>query len=144
LAAHGATPESASNRLTGSGTADGSQSPLPVSPASPVPQASPEPSLAATRAPACAQPNVAAATIDPAVPETPAVAQQQGISGDVTVLVSLDEASHVIGAHVANSPSALLNDAALRSARASTFRTEVRDCRPIAADYVFIVEFTAQ
>jgi TonB family protein len=106
--------------------------------------AAPEPEPAATRPPACAQPNVAAATIDPVVPDTPPLAAEAGISGDVTVLVSLDEQSRVRDVRVVSSPSALLDAAALRAARASTFRTEVRDCRPIAADYAFIVEFTAQ
>jgi TonB family protein len=98
----------------------------------------------ATEPPTCANPNVDAATLDAVAPDTPPIAAQQGISGDVTVLVSLDAQSHVTGARIMRSPSALLNDAALRAARASTFRTEIRDCRPVAADYAFIVEFTTQ
>jgi TonB family protein len=78
------------------------------------------------------------------VPETPALAQAQGISGDVTVIVSLDAASRVVNVRVASSPSDLLDAAALRAARESSFRTEIRDCRPVAADYAFIVEFSAQ
>jgi TonB family protein len=105
----------------------------------------PGPSSAPPAQPAsCAQPNIPAATIEAAVPQTPPLAAQQNISGLVTVIVSLDAASHVIGARVLASPSALLNDAALQAARTSTFRTEVRDCRPVAADYAFIVEFTSQ
>lgn len=97
-----------------------------------------------THPPACSAPNVPAATLDPVVPDTPPLAQAQGISGDVTVIVSLDADSRIIDARIASSPSALLDGAALRAARASTFRTEIRDCRSVAADYAFIVEFSAQ
>ncbi len=134
---------------TNAGSDRGANAGMPggVAPAPPVEGSSPptsEPTASPTAPPACAQPNVPAATLDPVAPETPAIAAQQGISGDVTVVVSLDERSRVTGARVVSSPSALLNDAALRAARASTFRTEIRACRPIAADYAFIVEFTTQ
>ncbi len=129
------------DRGADAGTLDGTGTAPPVpSTSSPTP----EPTAPPTAPPACAQPNVPAATLEPVAPETPPLAAQQGISGDVTVVVSLDERSRVTGVHVVSSPSALLNDAALRAARASTFRTEIRACRPIAADYAFIVEFTTQ
>ncbi len=139
-------PAAASGPVTraGSYTGAGAAIAAPSAASRPTALPSPDPAPSATRPPACAQPNVAAATVEPAVPETPPIAAQQGISGDVTVLVSLDEHSRVTGAHVISSPSSLLDDAALRAARDSTFRTEIRDCRPIAADYAFIVEFTNQ
>lgn len=129
---------------TGHDPASGSDARASASPATPAAPVDPEPAPSATRPPACAQPNVAAATLDPVVPDTPPLAQQQGLTGDVTVLVSLDERSHLVTARILKSPSILLNDAALRAARASSYRTEVRDCRPVAADYAFIVEFSAQ
>jgi TonB family protein len=92
----------------------------------------------------CARPNVAATTLRPMEPDTPALAQQQGISGVVHVVVSLDAQSHVVGTRIQSSPSALLNQAALGAARGSQFRTEVKNCEPVAADYVFSVDFTSQ
>ena len=69
------------------------------------------------------------------------MAEQQGIQGTVQVVISLDEYSRVVGARIQTSPSALLNPAALAAARASTFQAEIRDCRPIAGDYIYSVEF---
>ena len=94
--------------------------------------------------PACSRPNVPASTIHAVEPNTPALAQQQGIQGTVQVIVSLDEDSHIIGTRIQSSPSAILNVAALDSARASTFQTEVHNCKPVRADYVYSVEFTSQ
>jgi outer membrane biosynthesis protein TonB len=104
----------------------------------------PGPTVAPTATPACAHPNVPASTVEAANVDTPSLAQQNGISGVVDVIVRLDEHSHVVAAQIAHSASPLLNDAALRAARASTFRTEVRDCLPVAAEYIFSVEFDAQ
>ncbi|HTD33827.1 MAG TPA: energy transducer TonB, partial [Candidatus Elarobacter sp.] len=92
----------------------------------------------------CANPNVPATTLNAAQPDTPAIAQQQNISGTVQVIVSLDASSNVIGTKVQSSPSAILNSAALSAARQSKFQTEIRDCKPIAADYIFSVDFTSQ
>jgi len=111
-------------------------------PATGAPIATPAPEP--TRPPACASPNVAAATLQAAQPETPPLAAQQGITGEVSVIVSLDERSHIVGARIAKSPSTILNPAALRAVRDSTFRTEVRDCKPVVADYVFVIDFQSQ
>jgi len=92
----------------------------------------------------CLRPNVAATTLRTVSPETPAMAQQQGIAGVVQVVVSLDAQSRVVGTRIQSSPSALLNQAALGAARGSQFRTEVKNCEPVAADYIFSVDFTAQ
>ena len=92
----------------------------------------------------CARPTVAAMTLRAMEPDTPALAQQQGISGIVHVVVSLDAESRVVGTRIQSSPSAVLNDAALAAARGSQFRTEVKNCEPVAADYVFSVDFTSQ
>src|SRR5437870_5653114 len=76
----------------------------------------------------CARPNVPATTLRAVEPDTPQIAQQQGISGTVQVIVSLDSSSHVTGTRIQTSPSAVLNSAALSAARQSTFQTEIRDC----------------
>ncbi|HEY4439263.1 MAG TPA: SIMPL domain-containing protein [Candidatus Elarobacter sp.] len=57
------------------------------------------------------------------------------------VVISLNVASEVVNATIQHSPSAILNSAALAAARSSRFRTEVRNCRPIAADYLYVVTF---
>jgi hypothetical protein len=94
---------------------NGTASSAPSPPA--IPSPTPAPTVAPTAAPACTHPNVAASTI---------------------------EAASVVSARVARTPSPLLNDAALRAARTSRFRTEVRDCQPVAAEYVFSVDFNTQ
>jgi TonB family protein len=108
-----------------------------VAPATSIPLPSPSPL-------ACSRPDVAPATLRAAEPEMPALAQQQGISGTVEVIVSLDAASRVVATRVRSSPSGVLNAAAVAAARASQFRTEVRDCAPISADYVFRVDFSGE
>jgi outer membrane biosynthesis protein TonB len=92
----------------------------------------------------CARPEVPAATVRTVEPDTPALALQQGVSGTVNVVVSLDAQSRIVATRVASSPSALLNGAALATARGSQFRTGIHNCEPVAADYIFSVEFTAQ
>jgi periplasmic protein TonB len=92
----------------------------------------------------CARPDVPAATLHAAEPDTPIIAQQQGIFGTVSVVVSLDVQSRVIATRIQSSPSAALNAAALAAARGSRFRTEIKDCAPVAADYIFSVEFSSQ
>ena len=74
----------------------------------------------------------------------PALAQQSGIRGTVDVVVSLDAASRIVDAAVQSSPSKLLDAPALAAARASQFRTETHNCVPIAARYLFRIDFTAE
>jgi outer membrane biosynthesis protein TonB len=109
------------------------------------PAASPEPTPRPTPTPlSCARPDIAATTIRAVEPETPALAQQQAISGTVAVIVSLDTHSRVVATRIQSSPSAVLNGAALAAARGSQFKTEIKNCEPIAADYIFSVDFTSQ
>ncbi len=120
------------------GAGDVSSTPVP-------PAATPQPTPRPTPTPlSCARPNVAATTLRALEPDTPTLAQQQGISGIVQVVVSLDAQSRVAGTRIQSSPSAVLNLAALAAARGSQFRTEVKNCEPVAADYVFSVDFTSQ
>jgi len=124
------------------------QSPLPGPGGEIAPSAAPAaatPSPRPTPTPlSCARPNVPATTLRAAEPETPPLAQAQAVSGTVGVVVSLDAQSRIVATRVQNSPSALLDAAALAAARGSVFRTEVRNCEPVAADYLFSVEFTSQ
>ena len=103
-----------------------------VAPAQPMPTPTPAP---------CARPNVMATVLHAAPVATPPMAAQQGIEGNVEVIVSLDAESHVVGTRIRTSPSAILNAAAIAATRESTFQTEIRQCRPIAADYIYVVEF---
>jgi outer membrane biosynthesis protein TonB len=123
----------------------GTAAPSTATPATPAPATPPPPTPKPTPTPqSCARPNVAATTIHPVEPDTPPMAQQQGISGAVQVVVSLNADSKVVGTRIQTSPSVILNSAALSAARQSTFQTEIRDCKPIAADYIFTVDFTSQ
>ncbi len=112
-------------------------------PAAPPPTPTPTPHPMPTPL-SCTRPNVAPATLRAAPPDTPSMAQQQGISGVVQVVVSLDTQSRITGTRVLTSPSAILNQAALSAARDSQFRTEIKNCEPVAADYIFTVDFTSQ
>ncbi|HEY6234987.1 MAG TPA: energy transducer TonB [Candidatus Elarobacter sp.] len=112
-------------------------------PAAPPPPPTPTPHPTPTPL-SCGRPNVAPATLRAAAPDTPSMAQQQGVTGVVQVVVSLDTQSRIVGTRVQSSPSALLNRAAVNAARDSQFRTEIRNCEPIAADYIFSVDFTSQ
>jgi TonB family protein len=125
------------------GTAAPAPAGTPGPPAAPA--ATPTPTPRPTPTPlSCARPNVPATTLRALEPDTPQLAAQQGISGTVQVVVSLDAQSRVVGTRVQSSPSAVLNAAALAAARGSQFRTEIRNCEPVAADYLFSVDFTAQ
>lgn len=68
------------------------------------------------------------------VPRTPSPAVVQ-------VVVSLNERSEIVATRVQSSPDPAFNGPALASVRASKFRTEIRNCKPIAADYIFSVTF---
>lgn len=124
----------------GQGTAAPSTAPPATpAPAPPTPTPKPTPTVAS-----CARPNEEATTIRAVTPDTPPIAQQQGISGEVQVVVALDASSHITGTRILSSPSQVLNNAALQAARQSTFKTRVRNCVPEAAEYVFLVDFTSQ
>ena len=140
-------PSEATNKYTTGNTqgipqGQGTAAPVVAPAATP---AAPQPTPVPTRTPqSCARPNVPASTIHAVEPDTPPIAAAQGIQGTVQVVVSLNENSRVTGTRVQSSPSAVLNGAALSAARQSSFQTEIRDCKPIAADYIFSVEFTSQ
>jgi protein TonB len=104
----------------------------------------PPPTPTPTPRPQCAVPNAPPTTLNATQVDTPEMAKEQGVSGTVSVKVDLDATSHVTGVSIDKSPSVLLNSAALQSARESTFRTEIVDCKPVANSYLFQVEFSDQ
>lgn len=112
--------------------------------AAPAPPALPAPSPPALRASpsACVRPNVPAVIVRGEPPVTPPEAVRLGVQGSVNVIVSLDALSHVTAVRIASTPSALLSPAALEAALHSGFQSEIRDCRPIARDYIYSVDFS--
>lgn len=101
------------------------------------------PIVAPPPTPSCANPNVEAHAIDAVSPDTPQAAQEAGAIGTVQVEVSLAASGAVTSVAVLRSAGfAPLDNAALRAARQSTYAPEVRDCRPVAGDYVFRADFT--
>jgi TonB-like protein len=87
---------------------------------------------------ACIVENFPAQTL---VTESPLVDLPRGLHGTVHVLVALDAASNIVSTRIQSSPSASLNKIALDTVRASKFQTEIRGCRPYAAQYIFSVSF---
>lgn len=87
----------------------------------------------------CANPNVPAHTLVAVPPNVQGI--PRGLSGRVLLIVSIDEASQVQSVKVQSSPSAMLNEAAIASARASTYQTTIRNCRSFPGDFVFSVDF---
>jgi TonB family protein len=78
----------------------------------------------------CATPDRAPQLLRLAAADNPPMAQQQGISGDVVVRVTLDASGAVTGAQIVSSPSAILNFAALAATRASTYQPGLQSCKP--------------
>jgi|GEM_PF-477768 len=110
---------------TGTGTGVGSATPMPTKPA-------------------CANPEVPAKTITAVAPDTPEIAREQGITGNVEVKVDLNEKSQITGVSIYKSANHLLDKAALDAARASKFQTAIENCQPIASSYRFVVEFQSE
>lgn len=90
---------------------------------------------------ACPRPNLPPVVIKAAEPDYPAAAIPTRVRGTVQVRVILDDRSRVLWADIQSTADPVLNDSARLSARDSTYRTEVRDCRPRAAVYMFAVQY---
>lgn len=90
---------------------------------------------------ACAEPTVYPVTLKAVEPEIPALAIHYGIGGVVNTVVSLDAESHVVGVRIQNSSNPIFDAPSLAAARAGRYRTMVRDCVPVAGEFVFSVEY---
>lgn len=99
------------------------------------------PRLASAHAPACAVPNAPGQTLRAEVPDTPPSALVYGVGGNVDVLVTLDKRSSVKNATIAHSPDRMFDAPALQAARASSFQTQIVDCLPVGATFLFRVDF---
>ena len=84
---------------------------------------------------ACVAENFPAYTIAIATPPAPAHMDTRG-GGRVVVVVSLDAESHIVGTRIQQTPAPALDDYVTQTVRLSRFQTEIRDCKPIATDYV--------
>jgi hypothetical protein len=92
----------------------------------------------------CAVPNAPATTLKADEPAYPAAAIASRASGIVQVIVILDDHSRVMWTDVAKSDNPVFNDEAVRAARLSTYRAAIRNCKPVAARYLFTVDFTGR
>ena len=88
----------------------------------------------------CAVSDVPASVVH-AMEADPRAAMENDAQGRVDVLVSLDAGGRVVNATIKQSASAVLNAASLRSARESTYRPALHDCKPVPSEYTFTVDF---
>ena len=74
-------------------------------------------------------------------PNTPSPATSENVTGIVEVRVTVRASGAIVGAEAISGP-ALLRQAAVDAALATTFVPEIRDCRPIPGAYSYFVNFT--
>ena len=92
----------------------------------------------------CAVSDLPATVLRAVEPDTPVGAMLNRIQGRVDVLVSLDASGRVVNTAIKQSASVLLNNASLASARQSTFRPALHDCKPVPSEYTFTVDYTSR
>ena len=130
-----------------SGTAEQAYTPPPVGSEQGVPTA--VPTVAPTSAPATAPPAPSGPVqitdsdfIHQVTPEYPEIAKDQNIQGDVTVRVTIGPQGQVMGAIISSSSgNPLLDQAALKAARESTFKPPLVGGVPTQRDYLIIYTF---
>ncbi len=99
----------------------------------------------ATAPPACAKPHVDAVATNKVEPDYPEMARQQGAVGTTEVRVTLSATGAVTSATVhKSSGNVQLDAAAVRAARASSYKPEIDNCDPVGGDYLFVATFEAQ
>jgi hypothetical protein len=90
----------------------------------------------------CMSPRLYATVVSPKEPiEAPESVRE--LSGRVSVTVSLDAQSRVTSVEGLPASGGPLQSAALAIARRSTYRTDIRDCVPVASKYTLQVRFVA-
>jgi TonB family protein len=90
----------------------------------------------------CAGSHSDAAVVNAVPPDYPEIARQMGLTGTSLVQLDLTPSGTIANASIlTSSGNSLLDRAALAAARASSFRSEVRDCTPVAGSYIFSVAF---
>ena len=104
------------------------------------PTGPPEPTAAPTVA--CTAPDIAAHALNAITPETPRLAQEEGLTGTAQVKVSIDAAGSVTDVSIyRSSGSSLLDTAALNAAKESTYKADIRNCEAVPGSYLFTVVF---
>jgi len=137
-----------SNDTSGTGPVENAYTPPPVGNENGAPTAVPTvaPTEAPTEAPTPSGPIEATdASFLPGgkvEPEYPDMARDQNIQGDVTIRITIDATGAVIDAEVSSSSgSSLLDDAALKAAKASKFRPYLVNGVPQKQDYLIVYTF---
>jgi Gram-negative bacterial TonB protein C-terminal len=90
----------------------------------------------------CPQPNVPARVVHAAEPGYPPEAYPTRAKGLVQVRVVLDDRSRLLWTDIQSSTNPVFDESARQAARETTYRTQVRNCRPIPAVYIFTVDYS--
>ena len=94
-----------------------------------------------TKAPPCYAHYRAAHAIKAVQPTMPQLAQADGITGTVEVLLTVRANGAITTAQAVSGP-VLLRQAAVDAALATTFVPEIRDCHPIPGAYSYFIDFS--
>jgi TonB family protein len=89
----------------------------------------------------CARRYAAPTTLHAAEPMTPRAAMEHGISGTVSVAVTLDDRGRPTSAAIVHSPSPFVNEASIAAAMRSDFSPEIFRCITVPSVYVFVVDY---
>jgi periplasmic protein TonB len=90
----------------------------------------------------CAVPSAPAAVTSAMPAELPDIAAGQNAGGVTEIRIAIDADGRLTDQSVlASSGNRWLDRAALRAARQSRYRAEVRDCAPVGGTYAFVVSF---
>jgi TonB family protein len=93
---------------------------------------------------ACPVPDVAGFVVRPELPKVPKAAIEAHVDGDVAVLVVLRTDSTVRSVSILQRSDGMFSEEALRVARETLFRAEVRSCQPIVGRFTFNVHFSRE
>jgi hypothetical protein len=86
----------------------------------------------------CLSPNMQPTTLAVVAPRTPS---RPLAIHTVNVILSLGADSSILATDASAEPDLMLADASADAARHSLVRTEIKRCRPLAAKYIFSVEY---
>jgi len=92
--------------------------------------------------PSCVGSERAARMIQARAPEYPAIALEQGVSGQALIEIVLDSDGNLMGASVARtSGNHLLDQAALHAVKASRYAAGINDCSSVGGTFRVEVDF---
>jgi protein TonB len=131
------------------GNPKGTEASGPPEPASTVPAATPAPTPVATPTatpkPTCPNPNADATIKSQADLDYPDIARQQGATGTAQVKVTLDAEGNPVDVAIYKSTgNSLLDQSALKAAKATTYVPEIVNCVKTAGSYLFRADFDGQ